>query len=100
MFLGPTILRNFAFELLTGDGPDRCVGAGRIVLAHFLSGRGRKSLVAAPLRVNRHSLNNPMPGKGREHGAWKAKLGEGFAALRAVNRMFWRRKGMGQTEGD
>lgn len=97
LFLG------LAFELLAGDlaadqagdGADRCVGAGRIVLAHLMSGRRRKSLVAAPVRFNRHSLNNPMPGKGKGHGSVECQAGEGLAALRAVNRMLWRRKGRG-----
>ena len=59
-FLRLTFLRNLAFELLAGDlaadqpseGLDRCVGAGKIVPAHFLSGRGRNSLVADPVPFN------------------------------------------------
>lgn len=60
LFLGLTFLRNFAFELLTGDltadqpgdGADCCVGAGRIVLARFLSRRGRNGLVADTVPFN------------------------------------------------
>lgn len=77
LFLGLTFLRSFAFELLAGDlaadqagdGPDRCVGAGRIVPAHFLFGRGRNRLTADPVLFNCHSLHNPMPRKGTRHGS-------------------------------
>ena len=108
LFLGLTLLHNFAFELLTGDltadqagdGVDRCVGAGRIVLAYFLSRRGRNSLVTDPVPFNCHSLHNSMPGKGRRHGSVECQVDEGLATFRAVNRMTWRRKGMGHSESE
>lgn len=41
-----------------------------------------------------------MPRKGRGHGSVEFQAEEGLAALRAVNRMPWRRKGMDHLEAE
>jgi len=42
--------------------------------------------------------NNPLPGRGRGYGSVQCRSREGLVALRAVNRIPWRRKGMGHSE--